>query len=148
MPKHKAITIDPLANKMLKKHPKFKSMYYKGYKFKEKFISPNTNEEVEEVVATARLQRDIYQEKLRGGIVEYNSDDILIWDRRGQISGYEFEKGDWTGNTNAPLLKLSVRTNRKDLGLLEHDIDYAVRLLEAIKADIVAERDTDATIKE
>tara|TARA_R100000995_G_C3477956_1_gene122069 strand:- start:1103 stop:1513 length:411 start_codon:yes stop_codon:yes gene_type:complete len=129
MPKHKAITIDPLANKVLKKHPKFKSMYYKPYKF----------EEGNDVVATARLQRDIYQEKLRGGIVEYNSDDILIWDKRGHISGYEYEKGDYTGNTSAPLLKLSVRTNRKDLGLLEHDIDYAVRLLEAIKADIKLE---------
>ena len=138
MPKHKAITIDPLANKMLKKHPKFKSMYYKKYKF----------EEGKDVVAVERLQRDIYQEKLSRGIVEYNSDDILIWDKRGQISGYEYEKGDYTGNTDAPLLKLSVRTNRKDLGLLEHDIDYAVRVLEKIKADIVAERDTLATIKE
>ena len=135
MPKHKAITIDPLANKMLKKHPTFNSLYQKRYEF---------DFGTEHVLASAAVRRDIHKWTDKGRTFENNSDEILIWDRRGKLPyGTEGDNkylgGAYTGKTDSAFVKLSVRTNRKDLGLLAEDIDYAVDILNQIKAEIKQE---------
>ena len=135
MPKHKAITIDPLANKMLKKHPTFNSLYQKRYEF---------DFGTEHVLASAVVRRDIHQWKDKGRTFENNSDEILIWDRRGKLphgteGNSKYLGGAYTGKTDSAFVKLSVRTSRQDLGLLAEDIDYAVDILKQIKAEIKQE---------
>jgi hypothetical protein len=132
MTKHKSIIKDELANRILNKHPKIVGFYYKGYDFK------NDNGDTE---VRARIQRRINKEKLYGHLVESNSDEIMIWDKRGDIRGYEYGNGDYTGDNEYPFLKLSVRTNRKDLGLLEYDIDFAIKALENVKKAILKDKE-------
>tara|TARA_A100001391_G_scaffold64387_4_gene40327 strand:+ start:425 stop:859 length:435 start_codon:yes stop_codon:yes gene_type:complete len=135
MPKHKAITIDALADEMLKKHPTFNGIYQKKYEF---------DFGTEHVLASAVIRRDIHQWKDKGRTFENNSDEILIWDRRGKLpygteGNSKYLGGAYTGNTDSAFVKLSVRTSRKDLGLLAEDIDYAVDILKQIKAEIKEE---------
>tara|TARA_Y100000996_G_C22030990_1_gene440864 strand:+ start:82 stop:480 length:399 start_codon:yes stop_codon:yes gene_type:complete len=127
MPKHKSITKDTLANKLLAKHPKFNAMYYKKYKLK-----LGTEQEL----ASVRIARQINKDKLHGHTIERNEDTISIWDLRGNYSDVLKTSDHFTGDTNYPFIKLSVRRNRKDFGLLVEDIDYAIEVLQEVQAEI------------
>ena len=127
MPKHKSITKDTLANKLLAKHPKFNAMYYKKYKLK-----LGTEQEL----ASVRIARQINKDKLHGHTIERNEDTISIWDLRGSYSDVLETPDHFTGNTNYPFIKLSVRRNRKDFGLLVEDIDFAIEVLQEVQAEI------------
>ena len=133
MAKHKTILNDKLANSMLKKHPKFAGMYYKKLKL---------NLGTEHELASVRIARHINKGKLHGHTVEMNEDTISIWDLRGSLpTDTEGVSNSYTGNTQYPLVKLSVRANRKDLGLLVDDIDFAIQVLQEVQADIKKEQE-------
>jgi hypothetical protein len=133
MAKHKTILNDKLANSMLKKHPKFAGMYYKKLKL---------NLGTEHELASVRIARHINKEKVHGHTVEMNEDTISIWDLRGSLpADTEGVSNSYTGNTQYPLVKLSVRANRKDLGLLVDDIDFAIQVLQEVQADIKKEQE-------
>jgi len=133
MAKHKTILNDKLANSMLKKHPKFAGMYYKKLKL---------NLGTEHELASVRIARHINKEKVHGHTVEMNEDTISIWDLRGSLpADTQGVSNSYTGNTQYPLVKLSVRANRKDLGLLVDDIDFAIQVLQEVQADIKKEQE-------
>jgi len=133
MAKHKTILNDKLANSMLKKHPKFAGMYYKKLKL---------NLGTEHELASVRIARHINKEKVHGHTVEMNEDTISIWDLRGSLAAdTQGVSNSYTGNTQYPLVKLSVRANRKDLGLLVDDIDFAIQVLQEVQADIKKEQE-------
>ncbi len=132
MPKHKSITNDTLANEMLAKHPKINAMYSKRYKLK-----LGTEQEL----ARVRVARKINKDKLHGHTIERNEDTISIWDMRGNYSDVLKTDDHFTGDTNYPFIKLSVRRNRKDFGLLVEDIDYAINVLNQVKNNIQKEID-------
>ena len=132
MPKHKSITKDTLANKLLAKHPKFNAMYYEKYKLK-----LGTEKEL----ASVRIARQINKDKLHGHTIERNEDTISIWDMRGNYSDVLKTSDHFTGDTHYPFIKLSVRQNRKDFGLLVEDIDFAINVLNQVKKNIQEEID-------
>ena len=127
MPKHKSITNDTLANKMLAKHPNLNAMYYKKYK-----IKLGTEQEL----ASVRIARKINKDKLHGHTIERNEDTISIWDMRGDYADVLKTSDHFTGDTHYPFIKLSVRQNRKDFGLLVEDIDFAIEVLQEVQAEI------------
>ena len=149
MPKHKSITNDTLANKMLAKHPKFNAMYYKKYTYtfandgSSKGLKLVTEPKDTELVSV-RVSRQVNKEKVHGHNIERNEDKISIWDKRGQTvntSKLLETRDHYTGNTNYPFLQLSVRQNRKDFGILVDDIDFAINVLNQGKNNIQEEID-------
>ena len=133
MPKHKSITNDTLANKMLAKHPNLNAMYYKKYK-----IKLGTEQEL----ASVRIARKINKDKLHGHTIERNEDTISIWDLRGNYSDVLESYDLFTGDTNYPFVKLSVRRNREDLSLLVKDIDFAIQVLQEVQAEIKKQKES------
>ena len=131
--KHKSITKDTLANKLLAKHPKFNAMYYKKYKLK-----LGTEQEL----ASVRIARQINKDKLHGHTIERNEDTISIWDLRGRYSDVLESRDLYTGDTNYPFVKLSVRRNREDLSLLVKDIDFAIQVLQEVQAQIKKQKES------
>ena len=130
MPKHKSIQSDELANKMLAKHPKFNAMYYKKYSL---YLGD------ENPLARVRVARNINKDKLHGHTIERNEDTISIWDLRGRYSHVLKSDDHYTGDNNYPFLKLSVRKNRKDLGILVDDINFAIQVLQEVQATLKKE---------
>jgi hypothetical protein len=130
---HKSILTDTLAKAMLKKHPKFAGMYFKKYKL---------NLGTEHELASVRIARQINKDKAYGQTIERNEDTISIWDLRGSLpTDTEGVSNSYTGNTQYPFVKLSVRANRKDLGLLVDDIEFAIQVLQEVQADIKKQKD-------
>ena len=129
---HKSILTDTLAKAMLKKHPKFAGMYFKKYKL---------NLGTEHELASVRIARQINKDKAYGQTIERNEDTISIWDMRGNYSDVLKTSDHFTGDTHYPFIKLSVRQNRKDFGLLVEDIDYAINVLNKVKKNIQEEID-------